>query len=133
MLSLADRHYEAMEGMSDGEVVAYAKTVIDAATIVFGTYPDAGSPDGVGMYIIKGKRELASGRSDQCPTTAIPLPRTRTGKLRQKKCSATALEAEITDTAPGSTASSAHMPPLKSVWRCAAACSCCRNPKGTRP
>jgi hypothetical protein len=72
MLSLADRHYEVMEGMSDDEVGAYVKTVIDAATIVFGTYPDAGSPDGVGMYIIKGTRELASGRSDQFPMTAIP-------------------------------------------------------------
>jgi hypothetical protein len=71
MIRAADLHYEVMEDMSDDEVVAY-KTVIDAATIVFGTYPDAGLPDGVGMYIIKGKRELASGRSDQFPTTAIP-------------------------------------------------------------
>jgi hypothetical protein len=70
MLSLADRHYEAMEGLSGDEVGAYVKTVIDAATIVFGTYPDPGSPGGVGVYIIKGKRELASGR--QFPTTAIP-------------------------------------------------------------
>ncbi|MEY9413745.1 hypothetical protein ABIF69_000187 [Bradyrhizobium japonicum] len=30
------------------------KTVIDAAAIVFGTFPDAESPDGVGMCIIKG-------------------------------------------------------------------------------
>jgi len=72
MIRAADLHYEVMEGMSDDEVGAYVKSVIDAATIVFGTYPDAGSPDGVGLHIIKGKRELASGRSDQFPTTAIP-------------------------------------------------------------
>jgi hypothetical protein len=72
MIHAADLHYEVMEGMSDDEVGAYVKTVIDAATIVFATYPDAGSLDGVGMYIIKGKRELASSRSDQFPATAIP-------------------------------------------------------------
>jgi hypothetical protein len=106
------------------------KTVIDAATIVFGTYPDAGSPDGMGMYIIKGKRELASGRSDQFPTTAIPCLELELAIAAEKNYSAMALDPEITDTAPSSIASRAHMPPLISVWRCAATCSRCRNLKG---
>ena len=73
---VANRHQQAMQGMSGREAGDYVKRTIDAATIVFGVYPDAGSPNGVGMHIIKGSRELqvviASGQSDQFLTDAIP-------------------------------------------------------------
>jgi hypothetical protein len=74
--SAANWHRRAMQGMSERDAGDYVKRTIDAATIVFGVYADAGSPNGVGLHIIKGKRELqvviASSRPDQFLIDAIP-------------------------------------------------------------
>jgi hypothetical protein len=64
-----------MEGMTGGEALNYVKCIIDAATIVYGVYPDVASPNGVGLHIIKSLRELqvviASGKADLFKIDAI--------------------------------------------------------------
>jgi hypothetical protein len=76
MTDVANRHQEAMRGMSEREAGTYVKRTIGAATIVVGIFADAGSPNGVGMHVIKGSRELqvviASGQPDQFLIDAIP-------------------------------------------------------------
>ncbi|WP_029585867.1 hypothetical protein [Bradyrhizobium sp. URHD0069] len=76
MTDISNRHQQAMQGMSEREAGTYVKRTIDAATIVVGIFADAGSPNGVGMHVIKGSRELqvviASGQPDQFLIDAIP-------------------------------------------------------------
>ena len=55
---IANQHHEVMLGMTERDAADYVKRVIADAPLVFGVYQDAGSPNGVGMYVIKGKREL---------------------------------------------------------------------------
>jgi hypothetical protein len=76
MTDIANGHQEAMQGMTKRQAGSYVKDIINAATIVFGIYTDVVSPDGVGMHIVKGVREMqvvvASGESDQFVMSAIP-------------------------------------------------------------
>jgi deoxyribodipyrimidine photolyase-like uncharacterized protein len=71
----ANQHHEVMQGMTEREAAEYVKRVIANAPLVFGVYQDAESPIGVGMYVIKGKRELqasiAAGLPIQIEVNAI--------------------------------------------------------------
>jgi hypothetical protein len=73
---IANQHHEVMLGMTERDAADYVKRVIADAPPVFGVYQDAGSPNGVGMYVIKGKRELlasvAAGLPIQILVNAIP-------------------------------------------------------------
>ena len=73
---IANQHHETMLGMTEREAADYVKRVIADAPLVFGVYQDAGSPNGVGMYVIKGKTELlasvAAGLPIQIEVNAIP-------------------------------------------------------------
>jgi hypothetical protein len=76
MLERANAHTSAMQGMKEKSAFAYVRSVIDANQIVFGVYQDASEPDGVGMHVIKGIREIqavmASGRPEGYQTDAVP-------------------------------------------------------------
>jgi hypothetical protein len=76
MVDLANQHQENMRGATPKEALEYIKRTIDRATCVFGIYPDVTEPDGVGMDIIKGEREVqavvASGYNQDMAATAIP-------------------------------------------------------------
>jgi hypothetical protein len=78
MVDKANKHREAMEmeDMSGRQAMQYVEGIVDGAMIVFGVFPDAESPDGVGMHIIKGSRELqsvmASGRAKVVAIDAVP-------------------------------------------------------------
>jgi hypothetical protein len=80
---IANQHREVMQGMTGREAADYVKRVIADASVMFGVYQDAGSHNGVGMYVIKGKRELqasiAAGLPIQIEVNAGPLHRSRTG------------------------------------------------------
>ena len=73
---IANQHHEVMLGMTERDAADYVKRVIADAPLVFGVYQDAGSPNGVGMYVIKGKRELlasvAAGLPIQIRSTPSP-------------------------------------------------------------
>jgi len=76
MVDKANTHREAMEDMSGKQAMQYVEGIVEGAVIVFGVFPDAESPDGVGMHIIKGLRELqsamASGRAKAFAIDAVP-------------------------------------------------------------
>jgi hypothetical protein len=76
MAELADKHREAMRGMTVGKAADYVKRVLDSAILAFGVYSDVASPSGVRLHIIKGTRELqvviASGNPDRFLIEAIP-------------------------------------------------------------
>jgi hypothetical protein len=76
MTDAANEHHETLKGMIGKEKGQYVRGVIDAATVVFGVYQDAEQPNGVGMHIIKGKRELqvaiASGGETMVTMDAVP-------------------------------------------------------------
>jgi uncharacterized Zn-finger protein len=76
MTEMANQHHEAMQGMTEREAADYVKGVIGSATIVYGVYQDAEAPNGVGLHIIKGKREMqvgvASRETIQVRVAAIP-------------------------------------------------------------
>jgi hypothetical protein len=76
MTGIANDHLTTMQGMTEREASDYVKKIIANATIVFGVYRDAEAPNGVGMHVIKGKRELqvsiASGETIEIRTDAVP-------------------------------------------------------------
>jgi hypothetical protein len=76
MVEIANRHQEAMQGMNSRAAGAYVRDAIANAPIMFGVYQDLGEPNGVGMHVIKGKRELqvsvASNETIQTRIDAVP-------------------------------------------------------------
>ena len=60
----------------DLSVAQRVRRVIDAATVVFGVYPDTSESTGFGLHIIKGTRELqvaiAANESLQAVANAVP-------------------------------------------------------------
>ena len=50
----ATHHSSVMQGMTEGEVMSYVQGLVDAATVVYGIYPDVETPEGFGLYVIKG-------------------------------------------------------------------------------
>jgi hypothetical protein len=75
MIDEANERTAEMRGMTSKQKGAYVRGVIENANLVYGVYQDAAAPDGVGMYIIKGRRELeasvASRKTVQLLTTAV--------------------------------------------------------------
>jgi hypothetical protein len=76
MTDVANEHHKAMLGMSEKAAADYVKRTIAAGTIVFGVYQDPNEPSGIGMHIIKGRREMqaviASCQPEQFVFDAIP-------------------------------------------------------------
>ena|ERR1035437_3953149 len=76
MVERANAHTSAMQGMNEKSAFGYMRSVIDANQVVFGVYQDTGEPDGVGMHLIKGSRELqavvVSGRLEGLRVDAVP-------------------------------------------------------------
>jgi hypothetical protein len=58
MVECANAHTEAMQGMNTTEALDYVRAVIDSNEVVFGVYPNASEPDGVGMRPIKGIADI---------------------------------------------------------------------------
>ena len=75
-LEIAEDHRRAMQGMSEHDALSYAHEQIENAPITVGVYPDQNEPDGVGLHLIKGRRELhallANGGEQEYRVAAIP-------------------------------------------------------------
>ena len=71
---IANQHHDVMQGMTERATADYVKRVIADAPLVFGVYQDAESPNGVGMYIIKGKRELQASIAAGLPILVNAIP-----------------------------------------------------------
>ena len=75
MIEESERHFSIIEdlalvdGDSGDKITAYARDVIAATDIVLGAYPKQEAPEGVAMWIIKGRRAIVAifqdGRRDQ--------------------------------------------------------------------
>lgn len=62
--------------MSEHDALSYVRDCIENAPIAVGVYADQNEPDGVGLHLIKGRRELhallANGGERQYRVAAIP-------------------------------------------------------------
>ena len=58
MVDLANAHAEAMRGMTPEATFDYVEDIVESSEVVFGLWHDDNEPNGIGMYVIKGSREM---------------------------------------------------------------------------
>ena len=58
LADMAEELRQAIVAMSEAERIALLARLIDESEMIFGVWPEAGSPDGVGVVIIRGEEIL---------------------------------------------------------------------------
>jgi hypothetical protein len=76
MIALANQRQLAMRGMSKRAAFHYVETIVADAEVVIGVWQDPSEPNGVGLHVIKGLRQVmtatASGEPPRVRVDAVP-------------------------------------------------------------
>ena len=76
MVEIANRHSAEMREMTPEARSDYVKRVVERAQVAFGVWQDDKEPDGVGIYLIKGSREMQAATIEKQDvkfrTAAVP-------------------------------------------------------------
>ncbi len=60
LADIADDHQAAMRGMNPKQAEDYMRVVIEEATVAWDIFPDAGSVEGFGAFVITGRNVRAA-------------------------------------------------------------------------
>jgi hypothetical protein len=76
LVEQANYHRERMKRLSQSEMGAFLKRLIDENDIAWGIFQDVAAPGGFGFHLIKGRRTLeavvASGKAENLRVSAVP-------------------------------------------------------------
>jgi hypothetical protein len=75
-VEIANRHHAHMQSMTTRQRMDYMRELVASHEVVIAVFDDPSEADGVGIYVIKGKRKLAevvaSGKTARAKIAAVP-------------------------------------------------------------